>query len=338
MLQVRGLTVEFPDGEETVRPLADFNLEGHDGELLVLVGPSGSGKTTLLSTLAGLLTPTSGSIAVAGREVLDFNAAERALYRRHTVGVVFQAFNLIPSLSARENVLVPLRLAKVPMGSARRRADELLDQVGLADRRGHRPGQLSGGQQQRVAIARAIALDPPLLLADEPTAHLDFTQVEAIIGLLRSLARPGRTVVVSTHDDRLLPRADRAVELATGAQYRPSAATTLTYAAGQIIFEQGSSGREVYVVNRGAVEIIRRDPHGVEEHVTITRAGAYFGEMGPLLGLPRSASARALVDSVVTAYDVRDFRHRAGAGERERHRDSQERISVLGRAPDREGD
>jgi putative ABC transport system ATP-binding protein len=324
MLKVRGLTVEFADGEDTVRPLDDLDLDAHDGELLLLLGPSGSGKTTLLSSLAGLLTPTSGSIAVAGKEVLSFSSAERDSYRRHTVGVVFQAFNLIPSLTARENVVVPLRLAKVRSAKARQRADELLDQVGLADRRTHRPGQLSGGQQQRVAIARALALDPPLLLADEPTAHLDFVQVEAVTTLLRGLARPGRTVVVATHDDRLLPVADRTLELVAAAHRGPPPATRIALEPGQGVFDEGDQGRDVYVVSSGAIEIYRHRPDGSEERINVLRRGTYFGEMGPLLGLPRSASARALSESVVTAYDVRDFRHRAGTSERQRRRDLQE--------------
>ncbi len=126
---------------------------------------------------------------------------------------MFQAFNLIPSLTARENVQIALQSAKVPRRDARARAEAVLGEVGLEDRMHHRPGDLSGGQQQRVAIARALALDPPLLLADEPTAHLDYIQVDGVLRLLRDLASPGRIVIVATHDDRLLPLADRVVEL-----------------------------------------------------------------------------------------------------------------------------
>ena len=181
---------------------------------MVLLGPSGCGKTTLLSCLAGLLKPTSGSIRHGDIEVEKLHGNELATYRQHQVGVVFQAFNLIPSLSARENVVVPMSLAGVGRRVAVPRALELLDQVGLAERAQHRPGALSGGQQQRVAIARALAHDPPLVLADEPTAHLDHVQVEGVLQLIRRLASPGRMVVVATHDDRITHLADHVVDLA----------------------------------------------------------------------------------------------------------------------------
>src|SRR5271165_7612485 len=165
--------MEFSSGGYVVRPLNEFSFTADDGQLAVLLGPSGCGKTTLLSCLAGLLTPTSGSITLDGEEVTGLGGAALSQYRRHTVGVVFQAFNLIPSLSARSNVMVPLRLAGVARKEARERSDVLLERVGLDERGHHRPDQMSGGQQQRVAIARALVQDPPLVLADEPTAHLD---------------------------------------------------------------------------------------------------------------------------------------------------------------------
>ena len=212
-LVVDGLTVAFDSGGYVVKPLDGLSFTAEDGELVVLLGPSGCGKTTLLSCLAGLLSPTEGHIAFGDTEVTDLRGPALSAYRRHTVGVVFQAFNLIASLTARGNVVVPMRLAGVPRGQARARAVELLDTVGLSERAHHRPAQLSGGQQQRVAIARALVHDPPLILADEPTAHLDHIQVEGILRLLRDLASPGRIIVVSTHDDRVSLLADRVVEL-----------------------------------------------------------------------------------------------------------------------------
>ena len=146
-------------------------------------------------------------------DVTSLDARGLSKYRRETVGIVFQAFNLVPSLTALENVMVPLRAAGMSRAAARKRAEELLSRVGLQDRMTHRPGDLSGGQQQRVAVARAIALDPPLVLADEPTAHLDFIQVEEVLRLIRELASGDRMVVVATHDSRILPLADRVVEL-----------------------------------------------------------------------------------------------------------------------------
>ena len=212
-LEVRDLTVEFASDGYMVRPLDHLSFDADDGELVVVLGPSGCGKTTLLSCLAGLLTPTSGSISLAGEEVVGLTGQAVAQYRRHTVGVVFQAFNLLPSLSAKGNVMAPLRLAKTSRKQSAQHADELLELVGLADRAGHRPGQMSGGQQQRVAIARALVQDPPMIVADEPTAHLDYLQVEGVLRLLRELASPGRLVIVATHDDRITNIADRVIEL-----------------------------------------------------------------------------------------------------------------------------
>jgi putative ABC transport system ATP-binding protein len=213
-LKIRDLTVAYQSGGQTVRPFSGFDLDVAAGEVVVVLGPSGSGKTTLLSAIAGLLTPESGSLLVDGVDVTALGAAELVVHRRRRVGVVFQAFNLIPSLSATENVMVPLLASGWRRRAARDRARRLLDRVGLDHRRDHRPGALSGGQQQRVAIARALAADPPVVLADEPTAHLDHVQVDGVRDLLRELADDGRVVVVATHDDRLLPIADQVVRLA----------------------------------------------------------------------------------------------------------------------------
>ena len=188
-------------------------MKADDGSLTLLLGPSGCGKTSLLSALGAMLTPAAGSIRLGDLDVTSLRGDALARYRRMGVGIVFQAFNLVPSLDAVENVMVPLRAAGVRRADARAKAVALLERVGLGERLRHRPGDLSGGQQQRVAIARALANDPPLLLADEPTAHLDYVQVEGVLRIIRDLAQPGRVVVVSTHDDRMLPLADQVVEL-----------------------------------------------------------------------------------------------------------------------------
>jgi putative ABC transport system ATP-binding protein len=312
LLEVADLTVEFASGGYVVRPLDRLSLAAEDGELVVLLGPSGCGKTTLLSCLAGLLTPTSGAIRFGGSVTSGLSGRDLTRFRRETVGVVFQAFNLIPSLTALGNVVAPMRLAGVERRAAKVRATELLERVGLGDRLHHRPGALSGGQQQRVAIARALVHDPPLVLADEPTAHLDHIQVEGVLGLLRDLASPGRVVLVSTHDDRVTNLADRVVEMAPrsaglDADREPE---VLDLRAGEIVFEQGSRGDLVYVVEKGQVEIVRELADGGEERLAIVRAGDYFGELGPVLNLPRSATARAKTSVVLTACTVRRFRRR----------------------------
>ena len=212
-LAVSDLTVEFRSGGYIVRPVNQVSFAASDGEFVAVLGPSGCGKTTLLSCIAALMTPTAGCIRFGATEVTALAGRARAQYRRHTVGVVFQAFNLIPSLTAHGNVVAPLHLAGVPRRAAAQRASELLERVGLADRARHRPGQLSGGQQQRVALARALVHEPPLIVADEPTAYPDHTQVEEILQLLHGLAAPGRMVLVATHDDRVTRLADQVVEL-----------------------------------------------------------------------------------------------------------------------------
>jgi putative ABC transport system ATP-binding protein len=161
-LTIRNLTIEYTQGAQPVRPVEGLDIDAADGELVVLLGPSGSGKTTLLACLAGILTPAAGEIRVGDVDVTKLRGAALARYRRETVGVIFQAFNLIPSLTARENVMAPMRLARMRAGKARRRAADLLAMVGLEHRMHHRPRALSGGQQQRVAIARALAHEPPL--------------------------------------------------------------------------------------------------------------------------------------------------------------------------------
>ena len=213
IVECRDLAIEYTCGAQAVRPIDGLSLDLSSGELVLLMGPSGCGKTSLLSMLAGILHPTRGSITMDGLEVTGLAGNVLTEYRRHRVGVVFQAFNLIPSLTAAENVEVPLRAVGLGRRRSRGRARELLEQMGLGDRSCHRPGALSGGQQQRVAIARALALDPPLLLADEPTAHLDRAQVGRVAQRLREIADDGRVVVVATHDDRILPLADRAIVL-----------------------------------------------------------------------------------------------------------------------------
>jgi putative ABC transport system ATP-binding protein len=309
-LEVRDLTVEFDSGGYRVRPLDNLSIDAEDGELVVLLGPSGCGKTTLLSCLSGLLKPTAGSIRFQGIEVEALSGAELGAYRQKTVGVVFQAFNLLASLSARKNVMVPMTLAGVGHKEAVGRADALLERVALSERVTHRPGQMSGGQQQRVAIARALVHDPPLVVADEPTAHLDHIQVEGILVLLRELAAPGRMVIVSTHDDRITHIADRVIELSPQFSTVDAAPEEVTLAAGQVLFEQGDRGDLVYEVLEGSVEIFRQRSDGTEEVLASIGTGNYFGEIGPMLNLPRSASARAEAPTRLTGMNVRAFRQR----------------------------
>jgi putative ABC transport system ATP-binding protein len=312
VLEITDLTIEYSSGGYAVRPIQHFDLTVAEGELVLLLGASGSGKTTLLSAVAGLLTPASGSIRFKGEEITRLKGAAQTAYRRSSVGVVFQAFNLIPSLPAVENVAAPLWAAGVKGRQAGARAAAIIEQVGLSDRGHHLPGDLSGGQQQRVAIARALAHDPPMLLADEPTAHLDYIQVEGILKLLRELAGPGRLVLIATHDERLLPLADRIVELTPRAAGEAAGTEHLTLAPGDAVFRQGDTGELVYVVESGEIEIIRELAGGGEEVMVRLGPGKYFAELAPLFGLRRSATARAVAPSSVTGRSLREFREQYG--------------------------
>ena len=313
-LEIRDLTVEVASGDYLVRPVEGFSAEALSGELVLLLGPSGSGKTTLLSCLAGILPPAAGEILFDGTALTELGPQELASYRRRSVGLVFAGFKLLPSLTARENVEAPLRLAGVPVKTARARAEELLTRCGLGDRMNQRPDTLSRGQQQRAAIARALAHDPPLILADEPTAALDYVQVETVVRTLRDLAVPGRTVIVATHDRRLIPLADRVIDLEPrvpdGVEAGPVELTE-----GQSLFEQGDRGDLVYVVAKGRVDLFRRLAGGGEALLRTCGPGEYFGELAPLLALPRSASARACTDAVVQGLTVQEFRERVGPDE-----------------------
>lgn len=317
-LSIDNLVVEYSSGGYAVRPIDGLTIGVAAGSLAILLGPSGCGKTTLLSCLGGILRPTSGGISFGEVDVTALDPRALSRYRRRTVGIVFQAFNLVPSLTAIENVMVPMRAAGMSRRAADHHAQELLTRVGLSDRMKHRPGNMSGGQQQRVAVARAIALDPPLILADEPTAHLDFIQVEEVLRLIRELADGERVVVVATHDTRMLPLADRVVELVPPVVSVHQAPKTVQLAPGEILFRQGSIGDLIYVVSNGELEIVRELAGGGEEPLKIVTQGDYFGEMGPLFGLPRSATVRSRTEAAVTGYTVQAFRERlGGAGVRD---------------------
>lgn len=313
-IAVHDLVIEYRSGDYLVRPIDGLDLEVGSGELVLLLGASGSGKTTLLSALGSILTPTAGSIRVGDTDVVGLSGRALTDYRRRQIGIVFQSFNLIPSLTARENVEMPLRAGGTRGREARRRASELLARVDLTDRESHRPADLSGGQAQRVAIARALAFDPPLLLADEPTAHLDYIQVEGVLALLRELAAPGRSVVIATHDERLMPLADHVVELTPRAAADAGPPREVTLLPGEQLFAQGDAGDFIYVVESGTVAVSRERADGGEEIVGRFDPGEYFGELAPTFGLQRSAGARAGEDgAVVTGYSVKDFRSRARA-------------------------
>ncbi len=212
----RQLRKTYQMGTQTVHALAGADLEIPAGSFTIIMGPSGSGKSTLLYLLGGLDRATSGSILVNGAPLERMDENDLAVYRRTRVGMIFQSFNLLASMVALENVAFPLRFAGVPASARRKRAAQLLAQVGLEKRAHHKPAELSGGQQQRVAVARALVNDPPLILADEPTGNLDSASGLSIMQLLADLHNSGRTVVVVTHDPRMTRFATHVLYLLDG--------------------------------------------------------------------------------------------------------------------------
>jgi putative ABC transport system ATP-binding protein len=308
LLEVTDLTVEYSSGGYSVRPLDGFTLTMEQGDLGILLGASGCGKSTLLSVIAGLLRPKSGSILVNGSEVVGLSGSLMTRHRSSGVGIIFQAFNLIPSLSARENIEIVCRTAGWSHARARRRAVELLEAVNLSDRAGHRPNAMSGGQQQRIAIARALALDPPLILADEPTAHLDYIQVEGVLTILRGLADSNRVVLIATHDDRLLPLSDCIVEMSPRAATGATAERHRHLEDGDVLFDQGDPGALVYIVEEGRVRLLRHRDDDSEEILDEVLPGGYFGELAPMFGFQRSATARAVGPTIVTGLPLSEFR------------------------------
>jgi putative ABC transport system ATP-binding protein len=216
-LEARALRKHYELGEHTVDALSGVDFTVERGEFVAIMGPSGSGKSTLLHLLGGLDQPSDGEVRLAGRQLSVLNDKEATLVRRHNVGFVFQFFNLLPTLTAEENVALPLIIDGQSLRKHRRRIDTVLKLVGLSDRAHHRPDQLSGGEQQRVSVARALVTEPAIVLADEPTGNLDTKTGMAIMSLLlRSRDELGQTIVVVTHDPRAAAYADRVVFLRDG--------------------------------------------------------------------------------------------------------------------------
>jgi len=217
LIEARELVKTYPQGDAAMRALDDVSIDVNPGELMLFVGPSGSGKTTLLSIVGCILRPSSGSLRVLGDEVTHLRERDLPAIRRERIGFVFQAFNLFPTLTAQQNVALALDLKGIGGRQARDRAALLLDQVGLGAKLEAYPADLSGGQKQRVAIARALAGDPPVILADEPTAALDTQSGRTVMNLLQQLAHErNRAIAIVTHDTRMLGYADRTVRMEDG--------------------------------------------------------------------------------------------------------------------------
>jgi putative ABC transport system ATP-binding protein len=216
IIAMNGIRKVYDTGKVKVEALKGVDLEIHPGEFVAIVGPSGSGKSTLMNLLGCLDTPSDGTYAIGGENVAGVTRDQLAEIRNRRVGFVFQNFNLLPHISAQENVELPMLFGGIPPKERRTRAAELLTRVGLGERLDHKPTELSGGQMQRVAIARALAMNPDIVLADEPTGNLDTSSGTDVMGLFTELWKSGRTMVIITHDSALAKRASRIVEIRDG--------------------------------------------------------------------------------------------------------------------------
>ncbi|MCY4296691.1 MAG: ABC transporter ATP-binding protein [Gammaproteobacteria bacterium] len=224
IIELKEVSRHFVKGRQKVEVLSDLDLSIEEGDFLALMGPSGSGKTTLLNLIGGLDQPSGGSVEVAGQQLVGLSSRKLAQWRARNIGFIFQFYNLLPILSARRNVELPLLLTKLGGRQRRRNADVALTIVGLADRAGHKPGELSGGQQQRVAIARAIVADPRILVCDEPTGDLDRETADEILDLLETLNREhGKTIIMVTHDPKAASHARHTLHLDKGSLVKEAA-------------------------------------------------------------------------------------------------------------------
>jgi len=235
LVSVRNIDKTFTRGDEVVHALHGINLDIYRGEYVSIMGPSGSGKSTLFNMIGALDRPTSGEVMVGGVSLPSLSSLETSYFRCKHIGYVFQSYNLVASLTALGNVMLPLQFLGHSEEEARRLAAQKLEYVGLGDRMGHRPDQLSGGQQQRVAIARALANDPAILLADEPTANLDINTGQMIIEIFKKLSvELGTTVISATHDHKMLAKSDRIVWINDGAVERVERVSDMNIVTGAI--------------------------------------------------------------------------------------------------------
>ncbi len=296
--------------------LRGVDLDVDAGEFVAVIGKSGSGKSTLINMIAGIDRPTGGEVHVAGTAVQDLNENAVAAWRGGNLGVIFQFFQLLPTLTLLENVVLPMELAR--LGSSHERRDRglyLLERVEMGDHAAKLPFEVSGGQQQRVAIARALANDPALIVADEPTGSLDSHTADKIFRLFEDLVDHGKTILMVTHDNDLATRASRVVLIADGEIVESQVRSTFVglsekalsevsanlepqvLAAGSTVFAEGDVADRFYIVIRGTLEVLRRRSTGDEDVVAVLGLGEYFGEAGLLQQARRNATVRVSNDS-----------------------------------------
>jgi len=318
LIQLENVVKTFETPAGAFDALRSISLHVEARELAAVIGKSGSGKTTLVNMITGIDRPTSGEVRVAGTSVHALKERQIAGWRGRNVGVVFQFFQLLPTLSLLDNVVLPMEFCGFLSRPERRsRALELLERVGMTARAHKLPSEVSGGQQQRVAIARALATDPPLIVADEPTGNLDSKTAQSIIELFEQLVEDGKTILVVTHDNDLAARASRTIVVSDGELVNEyvrealakldldqlAAASSrfqpLSFAAGTVIVRQGDVADKFYVVTRGEVDVFLQHPAGDEILVNTLHRGEFFGEVALVRGGRRGATVRAGRDGSV---------------------------------------
>ncbi len=316
LIEVKNLVKVFKTPAGDLAVIKGLDVEVQPGEFVAIIGKSGSGKSTFINMLTGIDRPTSGEIMIAGAPIHAYTEGQMAAWRGRNLGIVFQFFQLIPTLTVLENIILPMELNNLYSKSQRReRAMHLLKTVEMADQADKLPAAISGGQQQRVAIARALANDPPLIVADEPTGNLDSTTAEKIFGLFEDLVAAGKTILMVTHDSDLARRVSRTILISNGEivnEYLVRALSTLSqdqlsklaqrvepqvYASGASIVRQGETGDKFYVLLEGKADVLLSAPGRGQVLVGQLYPGNYFGEMALLGNGIRAATVRAANDS-----------------------------------------
>jgi len=328
LIELRDVLKVYETAAGKFTALKSVDLAIGRGEFVAIIGKSGSGKSTLLNMITGIDRPTSGEVLVGNTAVHTLSEGQMAPWRGRNLGIIFQFFQLLPSLSIVENVMLPMDFCGMYAPRERReRAMALLEQVGMAQNAHKLPSAVSGGQQQRVAIARALANDPPILIADEPTGNLDSKTAESVFHMFEQLVEAGKTILMVTHDQDLAKRVTRTVIIADGEvidEYLAKALPTLSedqliwashniealaYPPGAAIIREGTPPDNFYVITRGQVDIVLQQPGGSEIVVTTMGVGQYFGEIALLHGGTHNATVRAGFDTgvEVVALDHNEF-------------------------------
>ncbi len=326
MIDLRAVNKYYQSAAGDYHALKSIDLCIGAGEFVSIIGKSGSGKSTLLNMIAGIDRPTTGEVWVNGTAVHGMNENQMAIWRGTNLGIIFQFFQLLPSLNLLQNVILPMELAgKYSARERRQRAEHLLDLVGLSEHQHKLPSMISGGQQQRAAVARALANDPPILIADEPTGNLDSKTAETVFALFNDLVAQGKTVIIVTHDSSLAKRAHRTALIADGEivnEYVAKALPTLTpaqllaathkfnareYEAGAIILTEGKDNDKFYIVSKGVVEVVLPRPNQSDVVILQLAPGKYFGEIAFFHQSKSNASVRASeggpVEVLAISYD-----------------------------------